>query len=822
MRKENDVGKLQNYIKVSLIVPVYNTEEYLEQCLDSCVDQTLDEVEIIVVNDGSTDGSLRKIEEYAGRYDNINVISIVNSGLSVARNAGLATARGKYVCFCDSDDWMDIECLEQAYCYAEKYSLEIVTFDARVKCEHTGNPFTPQYNRFDMVDALQSYTGIEFVQKYRHTERVSAWLHFVRRDFLERHRILFLPGAIYEDHKFFMDCMAYAVRVRYLPHELYCYRIRPSSIMMSEITARKAASPFELCMGMLDTVKKLHIEKEKKIFWFDYIAEKIKELIAYSYKNTLPKEMYRFLDLNYDMVENLQYQFLEKFWNELSGIGNEPKNILLTLKCMENAVYCIGVISEREKLLIEKVYSYRFKYLYQELSKLPFSDEKKKIGIYGVGQHTRGLLQNYRKIVGMVKCQITYIDSNANSYTRHIGLSDIVNISDAASVGLDGIVISSFLHEKEMVETAKNVVGNAIPIYTIYDGKSYWIDTKPVKEDSVRKRLLSKRRTLQEKIFYVIAAPEHANTGDYLIAKAVREYLREYFQDYRIMEVTGPAFLENRDNIVAQISRLDTILVMGGGFFGSLWLDGEVIKTALQQFPDNKIVVLPQSLYFEDNGHGNKMKAEMQKIVCNHRNLTICYREKISLRRGKELFGKRIPQYVFPDMALFLKMIEINKERKGILLCLRTDEESIFMGEQRKQIAEAAALTGNEISETSMRWQHMITPEEADEILQKKLRQIAGAKLVVTDALHCVIVCALTGTPCIALPSSTGKTKGVYQWIKELPYIKYIDVDNSAACILRIGQGIKELLSKVENGEKYSYNMDFSTYGQQLAGLIDD
>ncbi len=806
--------------KVSVIVPVYNTEQYLAQCLESCVHQTLEFVEVIVINDGSTDGSLRIAEEYAEKYGNIIVKSIENSGLSVARNTGMAMARGKYIAFCDSDDWLDTECLEQSYQYAEKYSLEIVTYDAQIRNECADSCSGSEYSRFDMINATQIYTGREFVEKYRQAERVSAWMYFVRRDFLERHKICFLPNAVYEDHKFFMDCMAHAVRVRYLPHELYYYRIRPHSIMTSEITLRKVSSPYELCMGMLGTMDKLYIGTKEKLFWFAYIAEKIKDLILYSYHNTASEKLYRFLELHYDVVKNLQYQFLCKYWEGLLRVGNHPQNISVMLTCFENTLYGTGVLSEREEQLIEEVYTYRNVYCYQELQKLPFSDEKKKIGIYGMGKHTWGLLRNYKKLVGEIKCRITYIDSNVISYTSHIGLSDVINISDAASAGLDGIVISSFLHEKEMLEIAKAAVGDTVPVYTIYDGKDYWIDTDTVEENKIRERILSCGGTLQERRFCVIAAPEHANTGDYLIARAVREYLEKYFPDRRIMEITGPAFLENRENVVARISRLDTILVMGGGFFGSLWLDGEVTQRALEWFPDNKIVILPQTLYFEDNGHGYRMREEMCRLVNNHRNLTICYREKISFRRGKELFGENIPQYVFPDMALLLPKMDRHKERNGILLCLRTDEESVLSKEQREEITNIAASTGQIISETSMQWHRNIKSDEADEILCRKLDEIAGAKLIIADALHCVISCALTGTPCIALPSTTGKMEGVYQWIKNLPYIRYITADKPDKLMEHIGESVDRLLAAGSNGEVYSYDLDFKQYERELADLI--
>ena len=100
---------------VSIIIPVYNTAEYLEKCLESCINQSLEDIEIIIVDDGSTDDSFTIAEEYRKNLSNINIVRIENSGLSVARNTGLAMATGKYVFFCDSDDWLDLQYIEKLY-----------------------------------------------------------------------------------------------------------------------------------------------------------------------------------------------------------------------------------------------------------------------------------------------------------------------------------------------------------------------------------------------------------------------------------------------------------------------------------------------------------------------------------------------------------------------------------------------------------------------------------------------------------------------------------------------------------------------------------
>ena len=111
--------------KVSIIVPVYNVEKYLKRCLDSLVNQTLKDIEIICVNDGSTDGSLAILDEYVRNDDRIVVINQENSGLSVARNNGIGVAKGEYLGFVDSDDWVSEDYFEKLHNSAIQNNAEI-------------------------------------------------------------------------------------------------------------------------------------------------------------------------------------------------------------------------------------------------------------------------------------------------------------------------------------------------------------------------------------------------------------------------------------------------------------------------------------------------------------------------------------------------------------------------------------------------------------------------------------------------------------------------------------------------------------------------
>ncbi len=113
-------------VKLSIIIPVYNSEKYLRQCLDSAMNQTLTDIEIICINDGSTDGSLKILEDYAQKDNRIKIISQENQGISITRNVGIAQAVGEYVAFLDSDDYMALDYCEKLYTRGKETNSDIV------------------------------------------------------------------------------------------------------------------------------------------------------------------------------------------------------------------------------------------------------------------------------------------------------------------------------------------------------------------------------------------------------------------------------------------------------------------------------------------------------------------------------------------------------------------------------------------------------------------------------------------------------------------------------------------------------------------------
>ena len=221
--------------KMTVIIPVYNTAPYLYRCLNSVINQRLRELEILVVNDGSTDNSLQILEEFAGKDARIKIINQKNQGLSVARNTGLECATGEYVAFLDSDDWFDPIMCYNMYRKALREKSDIVLCsitcvdsqtDQEVGNTYCNEIFLPQkYFRqaFSVKDILPDFLSLP----------VFACSKVYRRAFLEQHRLRFIPHTFMEDNPFFFESFLHAERISALYARFYYYRINRSASTMS-------------------------------------------------------------------------------------------------------------------------------------------------------------------------------------------------------------------------------------------------------------------------------------------------------------------------------------------------------------------------------------------------------------------------------------------------------------------------------------------------------------------------------------------------------------------------------------------------------------
>ena len=213
---------LKPKVAVSISVPIYNAEKYLPQCIDSLVNQTLENIEIILVDDGSTDSSGLMCDRYAERDSRIKVVHKKNGGLASARQVGLEEASGDFFCVCDADDWVELTMYEELYKKAVEASADIVMCDYFAEY---GNGITrascygreiSKNNKKLIDDALNSLFPC------------SVWSKMYKREIFEKYNLIWEPGInMGEDFLMTLKILQNPVQIVYLPMNLYHYRRMP-------------------------------------------------------------------------------------------------------------------------------------------------------------------------------------------------------------------------------------------------------------------------------------------------------------------------------------------------------------------------------------------------------------------------------------------------------------------------------------------------------------------------------------------------------------------------------------------------------------------
>ena len=234
---------------VSVIIPVYNTSKYLSECLDSVINQSFEDLEIICVNDGSTDGSLEILNDYRSRDSRIRVMTQENQGLSSARNTGLANSTGEYVLFLDSDDCLSHDAIEKAYDLAEDNSSDLVLFKIINFDDDTGEKSHYSYFELKVLKKMVGQRVFDYddVKERFFRIPVTAPGKLFKRDLLEGTG--FIEGLIFEDNPFFIEIMFKVKRAIVLDEYLYNRRIREDSITNSGF------SKFKDCVEIYNVIE---------------------------------------------------------------------------------------------------------------------------------------------------------------------------------------------------------------------------------------------------------------------------------------------------------------------------------------------------------------------------------------------------------------------------------------------------------------------------------------------------------------------------------------------------------------------------------------
>ncbi len=258
--------------KISVIVPVYNAEQYLNQCIDSILNQTIDSLELLLLNDGSKDNSGAICDEYAKKYDNIRVFHLENGGPSRARNIGISEANGKFVGFVDSDDYIESTMFEKMYLKAQETGSEIVMCSCYIDNEKEKTPFVMNYKSlYENEDVIKGLSSRYSTQD--HTGLFSVCNKIINKSFISNNNLHFDEDLIRaEDAWFVFDCLKYAKKVSFINEPFYYYRQVETSTMHTIQNDR-----FERSKAFRNKLQSendsLNLTYDKNEFFYEFLYE---------------------------------------------------------------------------------------------------------------------------------------------------------------------------------------------------------------------------------------------------------------------------------------------------------------------------------------------------------------------------------------------------------------------------------------------------------------------------------------------------------------------------------------------------------------------
>ena len=245
--------------KISIIIPCYNVEKYLRECLDSVVNQTLKDIEIICVNDGSTDGTQKILEEYSKKDDRIALINKPNGGLSSARNAGMEKVHGEYLAFLDSDDWVDLNFYEKLY-----NAAKLENADSAIGKINIYSEYDKQISQSKQISYIK-HSVIRHVKDKRHViYSCSVWGKIYKTSVVKNNKLRFVEGIYMEDVPFTFAVAIIANKYVIVPDTAIYYREHERSIMANVRNTKELFDIFKCIDACEKFLQEIQIEDKTR------------------------------------------------------------------------------------------------------------------------------------------------------------------------------------------------------------------------------------------------------------------------------------------------------------------------------------------------------------------------------------------------------------------------------------------------------------------------------------------------------------------------------------------------------------------------------
>jgi Glycosyltransferases involved in cell wall biogenesis len=333
--------------KVSVLIPVYNTEKYLARCIESVLCQTLEDFEVIIVNDGSTDSSINILNEYASKDNRIIIVNKENGGAPSARNIAIPMAKGEYISFVDSDDWIAPNMLSESYKKAKETHADIIVFNFN-RAYHLERVIQNDPILEQDIIVSKDILG-EFSYKYLFEMKGSSvWNKLYRSEFLHKYNLYMGNVRIGEDLFFNLHALIHLPKISMINRNLYYYFVNEKSITRSY--AKKQIDDYATCLKEIslqaqadDSLKELH--KCLPLIAFRGFSTALFNQFQYN-KNII--SMYKCLRKIMDNKEYLYWIRIEKKYNSTQLISNKIYKLhnKVAFFLLSNRLYAIATLLE--------------------------------------------------------------------------------------------------------------------------------------------------------------------------------------------------------------------------------------------------------------------------------------------------------------------------------------------------------------------------------------------------------------------------------------------------------------------------------------------
>lgn len=417
-RKES----MMEEIKISVIVPVYNTEKYLIECIDSICNQTLKDIEILLINDESTDDSLSILEHYAKKDSRVRVIQNVHTGdgAASARNHGLKLAKGKYLSFLDSDDYFDVHTLEKAYKKAEVLQADIVVYNGQYFHHQTKAPAFLALPQMEQLAEQEVFNRHAFPDTVFYCTTSLVWLCLFNRDYIMKENLTFQAVYHFDDALFARTAFMMADRIVALPEILVYHRFDhaesqatncekdPVSILSASYALKKQLE----AKGVFQEVRNGHALHAIRSCHYLLSAYPTYESFSMLF-DALQNEYIEKLELETSLTNDILH-FDARAWIEKVKCGTKEEYIFDLLQTQKRQAFCFET---------------------EVLFPIELIDKNDRVIIYGAGNigtgfFTQNMQHNYCKLVG-------WVDKNAEDKQYPIEGLDILKTREC-----DKIIIS--------------------------------------------------------------------------------------------------------------------------------------------------------------------------------------------------------------------------------------------------------------------------------------------------------------------------------------------------------------------------------------------